>query len=217
MLFPELYGKRSVSINLNLEAKAWMSLHSDRTSNPLLDPEACQAFVTACHRKYGVDFSYGGWLEDRSTLWQGSYLDQDQKYIHLGVDFNVPTGTRVTLDRAATVIRIDNDYPDKHGWGTRIIVQEPQADVVVLFAHLDQALNITVGDQLTAGSIIAKVGEPPFNGDWFPHLHTQIIKTFHYTELLKNDLRDLDGYGRAVDLEILKKQFSDPMRSLKLE
>ena len=216
MLFPELIGKRSTLIDLNLEAKKWLASRSTESVNPLLDPTICQNFVVECHQKLGIDFSYGGWLEDRSTLWRGSYLDQKRKYIHLGVDFNVPAGTQVAIERAATVIRIDNDYPDQHGWGTRVIVQEPNSDVVLLFAHLDQELHIVVDDQLAAGSIIAKVGIPPYNGDWFPHLHVQVIDAKHYAKLLDNDLRDLDGYGRFEDIELLKQLFPDPMRYVSL-
>ena len=104
MLFPELIGKRSTLIDLNLEAKKWLASRSTESVNPLLDPTICQNFVVECHQKLGIDFSYGGWLEDRSTLWRGSYLDQKRKYIHLGVDFNVPAGTQVAIERAATVI-----------------------------------------------------------------------------------------------------------------
>jgi murein DD-endopeptidase MepM/ murein hydrolase activator NlpD len=214
MLFPELQNQRSILIDLNLEAERWLATRSAPIPNPLLDPKTCQQFVDDCHRRLGVDYSYGGWMEDRSTLWRGSYLDADQRYIHLGVDFNVPAGTKIAVERSCTVVRIDSDYPDKYGWGTRVIVHEPDAKFVMLFAHLDQKLEVKIGETLQPGSILAKVGKPPYNGDWFPHLHVQIVDLDHYHELLKNDLRDLDGYGHARDLELLKRIFPNPVTFL---
>ena len=212
MLFPELKNLYSSLINLDHEARKWLVEHPSNGTNPLLEPTICQAFIDACHRNLGVDFSYGGYLENRSTLWRGSYLDQDQRYIHLGVDFNVPAGTSVAINQPATIIRIDNDYPEEHGWGTRVVIQEPGTNVVMLYAHLDQQLNVAVGDKLETGSIIGRVGLPPYNGDWFPHLHVQVIDLNHYHALLENSLQDLDGYGRPEELDSLKKLFPDPMK-----
>jgi len=211
MLFPNLKNKCSRYLNLDVEAQKWLAAHPSRDMNPLLDADTCQKFVEELNRGLGLDFSYGGYLEDRSTLWRGSYLDADERYIHLGVDFNVPAGTSVAVPRPCSVIRVDNDYPERHGWGTRVFLQEPGAEVVLLFAHLDQKIEVVVGDRLEAGSIPAKVGVPPYNGDWFPHLHVQVIEGRHYEKLLENDLRELDGYGRVQDIEVLKKNFRDPM------
>ncbi|MCR4312177.1 MAG: peptidoglycan DD-metalloendopeptidase family protein [Candidatus Uhrbacteria bacterium] len=215
-LFPELINKQSVVINLDTEAQAWLAKQPPTKLNPLLDPVVCQTLIDECHRKYDVDFSYGGWMENRSTLWRGTYLDDDQRYIHLGVDVNVPAGTTVVADEVCTVIRIDNDYPDKHGWGTRVITKQPHEDVVRVFAHLDQRLNVRLGDELKAGAVVGTIGLPPFNGDWFPHLHIQMIDTHHYDDLLKNNLRDLDGYGRIQNIEFLRKTFPDPLHSVSL-
>ena len=216
MLFPDLSNQRSAVVDLNKEAQRWLAQQPAKSTNPLLDPATCQTFINDVHQRLNVDFSYGGWMEDRSTLWRGSYLDNDQRYIHLGVDFNVPAGTRVAIDRACTVLRIDNDYPDKYGWGTRVILQEPGAEAVLLFAHLDQKLNITIGDQLKAGIIFAKVGQPPYTGDWFPHLHVQMITADHYQKLLADDLRDLDGYAKNENMSELQQIFPNPVTVLRI-
>lgn len=179
--------------------------------NPLLNPDVCQAFVEACHRRHGTDFTYGGWMEVRNTLWRGSYLDDDARYVHLGTDFNVPAGTGVTVPCASVVLRIDNDYPDTFGWGNRVIVHDEQKDIVMVFAHLESPTGITVGDVVMPGSIFARVGTSEHNGGWFPHLHVQMLQPDVYRTLLKDDLRDLDGYGRVEEIDRLRAHFPDPM------
>ncbi len=211
MLFPELSQKRCAQINLDAEAQLWFAEQRSGEGNPLLDPSVCRLFIDACHRKYAIDFSFGGWMESRKSLWHGSYLDDDERYIHLGVDYNVPEGTGISIHHTSTVIRIDNDFPETHGWGNRIIVHDEQRDVMLVFAHLDVPTGVHVGDILSPGTIFAHVGTTSQNGGWFPHLHVQIICADFYRHLLRNDLRDLDGYGHEKDLETLKINFPNPL------
>jgi len=218
VIFPELQNKKSCEVNLNKEAKLWVS---ERTfsgdKNPLLNPEICQSMVSDVHKKYGVDYSYGGFMEDRSFLWKGSYLEEGVKFIHLGVDLNVPAGTSVALDFNAEVVHIDDDYPEEGGWGPRVIVRHETGPVRCVYAHLDREITCKVGDKLKSGSIFAKVGEPPTNGNWFPHLHVQIVDADHF-ELLKssNRLHELDGYGNEADKPDFKRNFRDPMDYVRL-
>lgn len=210
MLFPELQNKYFARIDLDTESKRWIE-NDFKQTNPLLDPSVCEKFVQECHQRLGVDFSYGGWMENRSTLWRGSYLDDDKKYIHLGIDFNVPTGTAVAMTRSGTVLRIDNDHPEPYGWGNRVIVHDESTNCVLVFAHLRHPKNLRVGDCLKNGEIFARVGSPSENGGWFPHLHAQMIQWEYYQSLLENDLRDLDGYGKSEDIASLRIHFPDPM------
>lgn len=211
MIFPELQKKRFAKIDLNIEARRLMEENDCEQANPLLDSFVCKRFIEDCHRRFGVDFSYGGWMEDRSTLWRGSYLDDDKRYIHLGIDFNVPAGTAVAAVRSGTVIRIDNDYPEPYGWGNRVIVDDESTGCVLVFAHLRFPEKLRVGDLLHSGEVFANVGNSSENGGWFPHLHVQIIKREYFQYLLENDLRDLDGYGKNEDIELLRENYPDPM------
>lgn len=211
MIFPELKGKNFAKIDLDSEARHWLAGKNLEQKNPLLDPSICEKFVAQCHERLGIDFSYGGWLENRSALWQGSYLDDDERYIHLGIDFNVPAGTAVALPRSGTIIRIDNDHPEPYGWGNRIIVNDHATDCVWVFAHLANPERFRVGDSLDSGAMFARVGDPSVNGGWFPHLHVQIVSRDHYQSLRENDLRDLDGYGKSKNIEFLRTNFPDPM------
>lgn len=204
---------------MNLEAKVWLAENRVKAGeNPLLDPEICQKMVLQAHQKYNLDFSYGGWPEDRSVLWHGSYLDAENSYIHLGVDINVPTGTEIAIDFDAEVVRIDDDYPEEGGWGPRVIVKNLSVPIYLIYAHLDREIKCKVGDSLKVGQVFAKVGKAPFNGNWFPHLHVQTITAEYYKNLEENNSwSELDGYGLYADISSNSKLFPDPLQFILLK
>jgi murein DD-endopeptidase MepM/ murein hydrolase activator NlpD len=113
-MFKELNNKSFGIINLNVEAQKYLQ---NIEKVDLLDSNFCQKLVENSAKKLGVDFTYGGWLEDRSFLWKGSYLEKTGNFIHLGVDYNVPAGTKVFADYDMEVVHMENDFPLKHGWG----------------------------------------------------------------------------------------------------
>ena len=214
MLFPTLKNKKFGYVNLDLEARKWIAeKKADQKSNPLLDPKVCQEMVNDVNRKYGLDFSYGGWMEDRSFLWRGSYLDEKKIYIHLGIDLSVPAGTPVAATFDAEVVKIDDDYPEVGGWGTRVILKHKTELLYFIFAHLDRKAECNAGDMLKRGGIFAKAGKPPFNGNWFEHLHLQAITEEYYREIEEKNLWDeLDGYGSEKDIKLNAKRFPDPIK-----
>jgi len=216
MIFPELKGKKCGYVNLNLEAEKWVlaqGISSD--PHPLLDPAVCQKMVDAVHKKFSLDFSYGGWMEDRSFLWKGSYLDTDKTYIHLGVDINVPAGTKIAAAFDAEVVKIDDDYPEDGGWGPRVILKHASQPIYMIHAHLSKDISCKVGDTLKQGDVFAEVGKAPFNGNWFPHLHLQVISKAYFEELEKGDLwHELDGYGVSEETEENAVRFPDPLQYL---
>lgn len=211
-LFPGLGTLRFGPINLDREARRRLDELGTppEERNPLLDPGTCLAFVRDCHRRYGLDASYGGWLEDRRALWRGSYLDEDHRYLHLGIDVNVPAGTSIALPRRSAVVRVDDDHPEPYGWGSRLILRPEGMETVLILAHLSPDIRIGPGDTLEAGELVGRVGDHPRNGGWFPHLHVQLVELRHFEILLANGLRDLDGYGLPEDGDRLAVQFPNP-------
>lgn len=218
MLFPSLKNKIFGYVNHNLEAQEWM-LKNPTTAekNPLLNPVVCEKMVNDIHKKYSLDFSYGGWMEDRSFLWKDSYLQESGNFTHLGVDVNVPPGTEVSADFDAVVVKVDSDYPEEGGWGTRVILKHAVSSVYMIYAHLDPKVECKVGDTITRGQIFAKVGKAPHNGNWFPHLHLQTISAEYFDELEEsNSWDELDGYGFADEIGLNAKRFRDPMEFVSL-
>lgn len=205
-------------MNLNLEAQKWLQEKDlARDKNPLLDPAICQKMVADVHTKYNLDFSYGGWMEDRSVLWKGSYLDRWNTFTHLGIDVNVPAGTEIAAPFDGEAARIDDDYPEDGGWGPRVILKHASLPIYMIFAHLDRSIECKVGQRLVKGQVFAKVGKAPYNGNWFPHLHLQTISKDYYEKIEKEDLwAELDGYGASEDIEGNSALFSDPLRYVSL-
>jgi peptidoglycan LD-endopeptidase LytH len=218
MILPEFHDQPCAVVNLNEEAKRWREANPDKVAahskkNPLLSPNDCQDMVNAMHERYRVRWSFGGWLEDRRTLWKGHYLEPD-KFVHLGVDLNVPAGTRVAAGGKATVVRVDPDRDQDGGWGMRVIMQLHEGGDLLIAAHLGQDVRCKVGDVLGKTSEYGEVGADDVNGGWFPHLHIQAITAKHFDTLLREDgnLENLDGYCRYHELETARRNFPDPLR-----
>ncbi len=220
MIFPEYAGKKFGYINLNDEGRNWLAKNAARfagaAKNPLMDPEICQEMVLSVHRELGIDFSYGGWLEDRSSIWKDSYLEEENAPIHLGIDVNAPAGTAIGADFDSTIVRIDDDHPEEGGWGPRIIVKHASAPVYMIYAHLDRTIEVKVGDTIKKGDIFARVGTAPYNGNWYPHVHIQTMSPEAYEDAVKDNFTELDGYGAVEDLSWLAGRFGDPLQFVSL-
>jgi murein DD-endopeptidase MepM/ murein hydrolase activator NlpD len=218
MIFPTMKGKSVGYVNLNLLAAQWFAQHSSshEQDNPFLDSANQAALLDAYHSRVGIDYSYGGWLEDRSTVWAGTYLDETRSFTHLGVDLNAPKDTPIATDHPGYVIRIDDDHPEEGGWGSRILFRLRDIPIVLIYAHLDPGILIKVGDVLGPGDILARVGPTSHNGGWFPHVHVQCL-TIEAWELFTSDPGSLDGYGNGSSIQKLARLFPDPIRFIHFE
>ena len=215
-LFPGLGRTAFCAVNLDEEAKRWRAQHPERfagEANPLLDPAICEALLHDFHARHRVEWSYGGYLEDRRNIWQGSYLERTGNWVHLGVDFHVPRCTPVASPHAAAVFLVDHDLDRNGGWGQRVFLKldgEPPDDSVLIFAHL-QGADATPGTRLARGTSFAEVGGPPDNGNWAPHLHVQAIPPERLVEVMIERFAALDGYGPPSRVEDLRVRFPDPL------
>ncbi len=210
-IFPDLCGKKWAEVNLDDLAR------KDFTGeeNPLLDPEKCNAWVLDIARRRGVDFTYGGYLEDRSYLWRGHYLPAGPQ-AHLGVDYNVPDGTRVALCADAKVVHIgrDNSFG---GWGGVLIFKLDQPPVTgadyLYYGHLAWDDTVAVGDKLAAGDIVGRIGKPHENGVWFPHLHVQLVSEKQMKMAAGGNPLAVDGY---MPPPVSETDFPDPRPFIEL-
>jgi murein DD-endopeptidase MepM/ murein hydrolase activator NlpD len=213
------YREQSVAyIDLDQEARRAFSANEEPHTGPsrLAEATECNDFVQTLHAQHGVNASFGGYLEDRAFLWHGTYLGGSEKTLHLGVDFNVPSGSVVSTPFAGRVIRVDNDHPEPWGWGPRVfleITSQEASTTVLIFAHLAQ-VSLHFGDNLSAGARIGTVGAPPRNGDWFPHLHVQQVRREVFDAYLHTDIWQLDGYGDRSAVARLRHDFPDPLVTL---
>ncbi len=178
-LFPDLASDRWGKIDLNEEIK---KLNLSGEDNPALDPQWCTGQMKLLHQMHDIDYSYGGYLEDRSVLWRGHYHNKDA-FCHLGIDYNVPTKSLVHLPEKGKLILAEQDPDQQGGWGGRSIFKI--RNHYVIFAHMYR-LHGLVGSEFDAGEPIGEVAPLECNGNWFPHLHVQVMRGYD---------RNVDGYG----------------------
>jgi murein DD-endopeptidase MepM/ murein hydrolase activator NlpD len=216
VLLPDLEGKSSCALVMDTESQLWSRRHPELCrggSNTLLDTAVFQTMVDEVHRRHAVDWSYGGYLEDRRYILRGTYLEASGNFLHLGVDMNVPYGTSVAATFPASVMLVDDDQDQDGGWGPRVFLKPegPDApDVVFIYAHLERP-RYKPGDVLAPGTVFASVGGPPHNGNWFPHLHVQAIRESLFRQILLDRFRELDGYGPPSERPTLESDFPNPL------
>lgn len=203
-IFPELL--EATWADINLDALAQKDFHGE--SNPLIDPQQCDDWVREIARRHGVDYTYGGYLEDRSHLWRKHYLPPGRQ-AHLGVDYNVPAGTKVVVLEDAEVIYNAHDC-SFGGWGGLVVfrlAKPPYAGADYLYyGHLAWDKMAAVGQKLQAGDFVGHVGKPHENGMWFPHIHVQLVSE-KQMKLAGGDPLKVDGY---MPPPVPEADFPDP-------
>ena len=111
MLFPDVRGEFG-EVSLEQLAREHARMHPQlwTARSPLYtQPNLLEQYIATVLAQKPFSCAYGGYLEDRSTLWRGSYLESSNHFLHLGVDVMVPEGTRVALDAPGTVVVADTD------------------------------------------------------------------------------------------------------------
>jgi len=144
-----------------------------------------------------------------SALFQTSSNPTDeQRTIHLGLDFFARPNTPVHTPWAATIEAFANNAKTLD-YGPAIILKHTTPtgeDFYTLYGHLSlgSLKNLRIGLHLAKGEKFAAVGTTAENGGWAPHLHFQII-----SDLL--DLgTDFPGVAAASQREIWTSLCPDP-------
>ena len=164
-------------------------------------------------RKAGVAVGVGRYDEARllylSPLFgEGGAPTDERRTVHLGVDLFVAPGSNIKAPCNGRVhILANNASPQDYGPLVVLRHETPfGSSFFTLFGHLsdDTLSGLHIGQEVEAGQVIGRVGSPPSNGDWSPHLHFQII-----LDLL--DLaHDFPGVCRATEREFWKQLCPDP-------
>ena len=98
---------------------------------------------------------------------------------HLGIDIFAPAETAIYAPLAGTIHSLAN-YPETQDYGPVLILKhEPSDDLCfyTVYGHLapESLDRWTVGECVDAGALLATIGDYPYNGNWTPHLHFQIV------------------------------------------
>lgn len=192
-IFPTLQNSTWAEVDLGGASLA--DFPSLDNGNQLLDAQFCDQWVSNIAKNMGVDYTWGGHFEDRKHLWSG-YYSEAEKVTHLGIDYNVPSGTPVAAPTDCVVVHSWAEQSNTNGWGGRLILKlnTPWKNApYLILGHLAHENLPKEGTVFKEGEVITITGTPKENGGWFPHLHVQCANEEFYQQHL-SDLTLLDGY-----------------------
>ncbi|MDX1480708.1 MAG: peptidoglycan DD-metalloendopeptidase family protein [Woeseiaceae bacterium] len=143
--------------------------------------QALGATIDAAMAAARTEFAYGRWGERRDLYRSAHFASDDpdrRRDIHLGVDIFCPAGTPVRSPQPGRIHAWANNARDLD-YGPVIILEHDAngGPVYTLYGHLslDSLDGLEAGRALAGGEPFARVGRPPENGNWPPHLHFQLI------------------------------------------
>ena len=149
-----------------------------------LETSRLSATIAKVMKDAGAAVAIGRYDEARAIYTTGAFAAGDapgaeRRTVHLGIDLSVPPGSAVGAPLEGTVhIVARNDAPKDYGPLVILRHEVPSGEeFFTLYGHLDpdSVASLSRGKRLRAGEAFAAVGAPPANGDWWPHVHVQII------------------------------------------
>jgi hypothetical protein len=178
-IFPQLAGTRWRHVDLNDVATDLGRLLGpmlEQDQNPFLVPDVMDEWMHFLHKVMGVDYTYGGWLEDRAVLWAGHYHKPGET-VHLGVDFNVEAGQDVHMPVGGILVHAENDGDQDGGWGGKVIFkcEGKEEPFYLIFGHLKNFVT-DIGGIYPPGSKIGVVAESDKNGGWGEHTARSVLQ-----------------------------------------
>lgn len=204
LLFPQLTGKWKENIQLNKYVKL---LLEDMGTNPFLGTGLFGPWIELLHKTFGVEYSWGGYLENREEMLEGTYLPSGCRN-HLGIDFWVPESSIVHLPKDGKLLYSKMEEDQDGGWGGKVIFEID--GLFYIFGHLKDIVS-EIGKVYSKGDLVGYVAERGCNGGWYPHLHLQCMKEYN---------ADVDGYGyalldnRVLQYCLLEQCYPNPFASL---
>ncbi len=192
-----------------------LSITSDDFANldEIEDAAKMDAHMQKKLHTHRAEVVVGGYREPRAiytgTLFKAADWRQESRTVHIGMDLYQPAGTAILapLDGKVHSFTHNQQY---HDYGPTIIlthtVPGQQINFYTLYGHLslDSLHDLYEGKEFRAGDQIAKVGSPPINGDWPPHLHFQVmIDMFNFHG-------DYPGVAKQSDLSLWEEICPDP-------
>ncbi len=134
--------------------------------------------------KAGVTYGLGGYGEVRPFYSTDAYRVMGNagphwRTVHLGVDVWAPAHTAVFAPLDGIVFSVKNNAGERD-YGPTIILEHTVNDQLTfytLYGHLSLSATeqLKKGDRIKKGSLLTRIGSPPENGNWPPHLHFQIL------------------------------------------
>ncbi|MGV8815608.1 MAG: aminotransferase class III-fold pyridoxal phosphate-dependent enzyme [Gelidibacter sp.] len=161
----------------------------------------------------------GGYLEPRAIYTSNAYgktgnSGKENRTIHLGIDFWLPSDTPVHALLDGEVVVAVNNAGNKE-YGGFVILKHATAglEFYTLYGHLSVATTTKhkVGDFIQKGGLVGELGNSTENGNWVPHLHFQVLLS------LLNFENDFPGVAYYNQIEVWQSICPDPNLLFKSE
>jgi 4-aminobutyrate aminotransferase-like enzyme/Ser/Thr protein kinase RdoA (MazF antagonist) len=177
------------------------------------DTPALTAKILARMREAGAPAAIGRYDEARLVYQSDAFRSSsgenpEWRTVHLGVDVFVPPGSAVFAPLPGRIHSF-RDNKARLDYGPTVILEheaEGAPPFFTLYGHLtaDSLAGLSPGMPVAKGQTIGRVGQPPGNGDWPPHLHFQIV-----TDLLEKE-GDFPGVASASQRRVWRSLSPDP-------
>ncbi len=191
-------------------------LNRDLRNLDISNPSVCQEYIHQILNNDSSSVAYGGYLERRNLYSKspGFFIkgEEDERNIHLGIDFWAKAGTRVIAPLGGVVHSFKNNELSGD-YGPTIILRHVLngKQFYTLYGHLsiESLQGLYKNKEFNAGEAFATLGDTAINVNYAPHLHFQIIKEL-------GDFRgDYPGVCAQKDLNMYQKNCPDPNLLLK--
>jgi murein DD-endopeptidase MepM/ murein hydrolase activator NlpD len=184
--------------------------HTDQLGLDLTNATVFEEFIENHLSNNKAKVAFGGYLETRNLYRRSTVFKNeitDERNIHIGLDFWIKAGTTVLAALDGKIHSFHNNTA-LGDYGPTIILEHSIDKITfyTLYGHLDlnSLVDKEVGQIVKKGEVIAKLGAPPINGDYAPHLHFQIIKN------LENKTGDYPGVCSQRETEFYSTNCPDP-------
>ena len=168
---------------LGLDMSAGSTLVASNPADNAAEPFGRRVF--AAMEKAGAVAGVGGYDEARLIYACDAYatgpVTAERRTVHIGVDVTMPAGTPLYAPLDGVVHGFENAAA-RLDYGPVIVLRheipgDEAATFYTLYGHLEpeSLQGLHVGKPIRAGERFAAIGAPPVNGDWWPHVHVQII------------------------------------------
>lgn len=166
-----------------LDLSAGSTLVASNPADNEAEPLARRLF--AAIRDAGASLGAGGYDEARLIYAADAFatgaVTDERRTVHIGVDLTIPSGSPLFAPLDGVVHGFE-DATARLDYGPVIVLRhdirgDEASSFYTLYGHLTrQSLEgLRVGQRIAAGERFAAVGAPPENGDWWPHVHVQIV------------------------------------------
>ena len=124
-------------------------------------------------KKWGI----GEYLEERKNILRGSInIINEKRIYHLGLDIIVPYNSVVFCPLNGYVHKLGKET-QKGNYGGYLVLEHKinNQTFYSLYGHLKTPHKVQLGEKILAGQELARIGKESDSGEWFCHLHLQII------------------------------------------